>query len=87
VIGQGVWNSSGGGNGMVQGMAWVAKTKDASGNMLSTLGSPSLAWSGGGGNGIHYDHCWADNLVASIHFIPPPPTTPLKILSTRTVTY
>jgi hypothetical protein len=87
VIGQGIFNSNGGGNGQMTGMIWVAKTKDSSGNLLSALGAPSLSWNGGGGNGIQYDHCWADNMVAKIPFTPPPPTTPLKILSTRTVTY
>lgn len=87
VIGQGVFNSNGGGNGQITGMIWVAKTKDSSGNLLSSLGSPTLSWAGGGGNGVQYDHCWADNLVNTIHFVPPQPTTPLKILSTRTVTF
>ena len=87
VIGQGVFNSNGGGNGQITGMVWVAKTKDASGNLLANLGSPTLGWNGGGGNGIQYDHCWADNLVNTIHYTPPQPTTPLKILSTRTVTF
>ena len=41
----------------------------------------------GGGNGIQYDHCWADNLLARVPFTPPPSTLPLKILSVRTVTY
>lgn len=87
VIGQGVWISNGGGNGQVTGTAWVAKTRDASNVQLGALGSPSVSWSGGGGNGIVYDHCWADNMIQKINFIPPAPPTPLKILSTRTVTY
>lgn len=54
VIGQGVTNFNGGGNGQITGMLFVAKTKDASGNELSTLGAPNVNWNGGGGNGIQY---------------------------------
>jgi Tfp pilus assembly protein PilX len=87
VIGQGISNNSGGGNGQIIGTMLVAKTRDTSNNLLTTLGSPTLSWNGGGGNGITYDHCWADNMLANVPYNPPPTTQPLKVLSTRTVTY
>ena len=42
---------------------------------------------GGGGNGIYSDHCWVENLIPIVPFTPPPSTRPLKMLSTRTVSY
>jgi len=93
VIGQGIANFNGGGNGQITGMLFVAKTRDASGNLLDLhdplvpLGAPTIDWSGGGGNGIQYDHCWATNMLKKIPFTPPPTSDPIKVLSTRTVTY
>ena len=90
VIGQGemeVSGGGGGGNADITGTVILAKTRDTSGNLLPKLGTPTLDWSGGGGNGIHYDHCWADNILAKIPFNPGPTTQPLKILSTRTISY
>jgi Tfp pilus assembly protein PilX len=58
VIGQGVISNNGGGHNSYNGAVLVAKTRDASGKLLATLGSPSTDWSGGGGNGIMYDSCW-----------------------------
>ena len=87
IIGEGAGLMNGGGNGQIVGTVWVANTKDSSGNLLPTLGSPNLDWNGGGGNGIQYDHCWADNLMAKVPFVPPATTRPLTILSTRNLTY
>jgi Tfp pilus assembly protein PilX len=87
VIGKGRLINSGGGNGQINGTIIVARTRDSSGNLMSTLGTPTVDWSGGGGNGIYYDHCWADNQLAKIPFNPGPTTQPLKILSTRTLGY
>jgi hypothetical protein len=88
VIGTGSFSAAnGGGNGQIVGTLFVAKTKDSSGNLLTALGTPTINFNGGGGNYIQYDHCWADNFYAKIPFVPPPGTSPLKILSTRTVTY
>jgi hypothetical protein len=87
VIGQGKLINSGGGNGQINGTVIVARTRDSSGNLMSTLGTPTVDWSGGGGNGIYYDHCWADNMLSKIPFNPGPTTQPLKILSTRTISY
>jgi hypothetical protein len=63
VIGQGVVNMSGGGSGQFNGTLFVAKTRGAPspapGPELSTLGTPSFSWAGGGGNGIRYNSCWS----------------------------
>jgi hypothetical protein len=56
-------------------------------NLLSEPGAPTMHWNGGGGNGIFYNHCWADDMLGKFAFIPPPSTKQLKVLSTRTVTY
>jgi hypothetical protein len=61
VIGQGNMQESGGGNGEYDGAILIAKTLDASGRPLATLGSPILNWNGGGGNGVYYDSCWVSN--------------------------
>ena len=86
-IGQGNITFSGGGSGTINGSVLVAKTKDAYGNPLSTLGTPTLDWSGGGGNGIYYDHCYADGLLNMIPLTVPASAKPLSILSIKTLTY
>ncbi|MGE0406728.1 MAG: hypothetical protein AB7O65_10530, partial [Candidatus Korobacteraceae bacterium] len=64
VVGDGVWNSNGGGGGRVDGGVFIANiyssTTHNSGTLLSTPsgGAVSLDWDGGGGNGIYYDSCW-----------------------------
>ena len=82
VIGSGASVMSGGGNGQIVGAVYVANT---SGN---TFGSPTASWNGGGGNGIQYDHCWADYMLGKI-----PPLAPaanasaLQAISLRTEVY
>jgi hypothetical protein len=61
VIGQGYAQEQGGGSGEFDGAFFIAKTRDATGNELTTLGTPTLNWNGGGGNGIYYDSCWINN--------------------------
>jgi hypothetical protein len=78
VIGQGNFSYSGGGNNEFDGAIFVAKTRNASGNLLSALGAPSVSWGGGGGNGIHYDHCWINNSLGGGGL-------PMKVLSFREV--
>jgi hypothetical protein len=72
-IGTGKIIALGGGNGQFNGAVVVANIGDNSGcatntqpcyatnpvsaNLLPQLGSPTLDWSGGGGNGIQYDTC------------------------------
>jgi hypothetical protein len=89
VVGDGVVEFQGGGNGQIIGTMLAAKIWDnhTSQNLLQTNGSPSFTWNGGGGNGIQYDHCLATNLMNNIHYTPPPTTKPLKVLSLRTLPY
>ncbi len=89
VVGDGIADFNGGGNGEIVGTVLVAKIWDgfATKNLLSSLGSPSIDWNGGGGNGIHYDHCWVTNLMNTIPFTPPQSTKPLRILSTKILPY
>jgi hypothetical protein len=89
VIGDGEVEFFGGGNGQINGHLFVSKMWDdhTTKNLLSQPGSPTLSWAGGGGNGVFYNHCWADDMLGMFPFLPPPPTKQLKVLSTRTVTY
>lgn len=68
VVGQGVFNGNGGGNNQYLGSVFVAKTRDSMGNLLSTFGSPTYNFSGGGGNGVNYSSgciTWATQGVVS----------------------
>ena len=56
-------------------------------NLLTTNGSPTINWNGGGNNGILYDHCWATNIMSKVPYDAPPSTKPLKVLSMRTLPY
>jgi hypothetical protein len=89
VVGDGIAEYGGGGNPQIDGTVFVAKIWDnyTDKNLLGALGSPTFDWNGGGGNGIYYDHCWVQNMIPMVPYYPPPSTRPLKILSTRTVTY
>jgi hypothetical protein len=87
VIGKGNLVFSGGGSGTINGSVLVAKTKDSSGNELTDLGVPTMDWSGGGGNGIYYDHCYSDGLLNMIPMTVPVSTKPLTILSIKTLPY
>jgi hypothetical protein len=73
VIGSGHIIANGGGSGQFNGGVVIANIGNNSGcatnsqpcystnptqaNLLSQMGSPTLDWSGGGGNGIQYDTC------------------------------
>jgi hypothetical protein len=89
VVGDGEMEYQGGGFPEIDGTVFVSKIWDdhTTKNLLPSLGSPSMDWNGGGGNGIYYNHCWVENLIPIIPFTPPPSTRPLKVLSTRTVSY
>ena len=80
VVGQGTttFNGSGGGSNEFDGAILVATTRDASGNLLSALGTSSFDISGGGGNGVYYNSCWINNAQS-------PPT--YKMLSFREIPY
>jgi len=69
VIGQGIVNESGGGNGGFNGTVFVANTHSATSPYpeLATLGSPLYNWNGGGTSDIQYNSCWA-NIGNSLHY-------------------
>lgn len=86
-IGQGQVDLGGGGSGTFNGALLVAKTRDSSGNLLATAGSPDINYNGGGTNTINYDHCWAENMISTISTpsATRPLGEPLKVLSLRTL--
>jgi hypothetical protein len=81
VIGSGATVMTGGGNGQIVGSVFVANTSG------STLNAPVADWAGGGGNGVQYDHCWADDMLAKLPYTPGLSPNGLQILSTRTVVH
>ncbi len=89
VLGDGVIHFNGGGGGQINGSVIVSKIWDSytTKNLLSSIGSPTMSWKGGGGNGVYYDHCWADAMLSKFPFLPPPPTKQLKVVSTKTLAY
>src|SRR5207249_246819 len=87
VVGDGHIEFSGGGNGQINGSLLVAKTWDASHNLLDNLGAPTFKWNGGGGNGIQFDHCLTSDLMTAIPPINYNSTRSLKILSLRVLAY
>lgn len=60
VIGQGNFVSTKQGSGGIDGAVLAAKTRDAAGNLLASLGSASFSQTGGSnaGRGINYNSCW-----------------------------
>src|SRR5439155_1082931 len=60
VVGDGVMRFNGGGNGKIVGMLVDAKIWDSytTKKKLSSVGSPTFLWNGGGVNSVQYDHCW-----------------------------
>ncbi len=90
VIGQGNFISTRGGNGGIDGAVFIAKTRDASGNLLSppnltsSLGAASFSeTSSGSAKGINYNSCWLNGTPAA----PGALTYPLsyKVLSFREI--
>jgi hypothetical protein len=61
VIGQGILSVGGGGGGQINGTMFLADTNSHTSpyTQLSTLGTPTYTWAGGGNNGIQYNSCWA----------------------------
>jgi hypothetical protein len=70
VIGQGIINVSGGGNGQINGTLFLADTNSHTSPyaQLATLGPPGYSWAGGGTNGIQYNSCWA-GIGNSLHYM------------------
>ena len=59
VIGQGAFVSTASGTGEIDGAVFVAKTRDASNVLLSSLGASSFSVTGSGSApGINYNSCW-----------------------------
>jgi hypothetical protein len=71
VIGQGNFVSTKGGNGEIDGAVFIAKTRDAAGNPLNSLGPSSFSQTGNGsnlGNGIRYNSCYAASAMGPITY-------------------
>ncbi|HEV2488262.1 MAG TPA: pilus assembly PilX N-terminal domain-containing protein [Candidatus Acidoferrales bacterium] len=68
VVGQGTTTflGNGGGSGQFDGGIYVATTRDAAGNQLSSFGQVNFDITGGGGNGIYYNSCWISNSTNSL---------------------
>ena len=76
VIGKGIVNGSGSLGNEVDGALLVAKTRDASGQLLLGVGAPLLDWQGGKSSGFFYDSCWITNAASSL---------PYQVLSFREI--
>jgi hypothetical protein len=82
VVGQGVFSSSKNGSGGIQGAVFVAKTRDSSGNLLTspTLGSPFFgtlsSYGSHPGFGISYNSCLAQSAQGPLTY---------KVLSFREI--
>jgi hypothetical protein len=65
IIGQGAFVSTKGGVGEIDGAMVIAKTRDSSGNLLSSLGASSFSQTGGAnsGKGIYYNSCWVNRAL------------------------
>jgi hypothetical protein len=70
VIGQGIMNESGGGNGQYNGSIFLANTNSriTPYGQLAAMGPPIFNWAGGGTNGIQYNSCWA-NIGNQLHYM------------------
>ena len=75
VIGQGTFTSSKKGIGIINGAIFVAQTRDAAGNLLSSLGYSSYTQTGGG-TGIQYSSNWVKAAQALL---------PYQVLSFREI--
>jgi hypothetical protein len=69
IIGQGQLVENGGGGGQFNGSIFLAKTNSSTipYPQLAALGTPQIAWNGGGTNGIQYNSCWA-NVGNTMHY-------------------
>jgi hypothetical protein len=78
VIGDGTTTflGNGGGNGEFDGAIFVATTRSSTGAQLPALGQVNFDITGGGGNGVYYNHCWINNVQK-------PPT--YKVLSFKEI--
>lgn len=71
VIGQGNFVSTKGGSGGIDGAVFVAKTRNAAGNLLASLGASSFSQTGPGSNagrGINYNSCLVQSAEGPITY-------------------
>jgi hypothetical protein len=73
VIGKGIFDKNGGGNGTLNGSILVANMYDSSNHAIplganSPPGSPSVNWNGGGNATIQYDTCWINYITQSFPY-------------------
>jgi hypothetical protein len=71
VIGQGNFVSTKSGIGEIDGAMLIAKTRDAAGNLLASLGASSFSQTGSGtslGQGINYNSCLVRSAVGPITY-------------------
>jgi hypothetical protein len=100
VVGAGSIAFSGGGGGSVDGSVIVANICSGASpcNMphgqvqspnalLGVQGTPSYSYSGGGTNNIQYNPCAVDNAMSGFYVTTHPQSTPLRVISSRTVSY
>ena len=59
VIGRGIFTSTKGGVGGINGAVFIAQTRDSAGNLLPNLGQSSFTQTGGG-RGIQYSSSWVN---------------------------
>jgi hypothetical protein len=86
VIGDGNIQMGGGGNAQITGALVVANiagnssyaTNPTTANLAAQLGSPTMQWAGGGGNGIKYDSCDLNLAVTASNF---------TVIARREITY
>jgi hypothetical protein len=69
LIGQGNFVSTRGGSGEIDGAMVIAKTRDASGNLLGSLGASSFSQTGGvnSGKGVNYNSCWVNRALGPMY--------------------
>jgi hypothetical protein len=71
VIGQGNFVSTKSGTGQIDGAVFIAKTRDAAGSLLGSLGASSFSQTGSGNNlgaGINYNSCLVRSAVGPITY-------------------
>jgi hypothetical protein len=71
VIGQGNFVSTKSGTGGINGAVFIAKIRDAAGNLLASLGASSFSQTGSGSNlgyGVNYNSCLVQSAVGRITY-------------------
>jgi hypothetical protein len=68
VIGQGTVTGNGNGGNEFDGAILVAKTRDAAGTELATVGQATFNITAGGGSGINYNSCWINSAQTVLNY-------------------